>query len=152
MNKNTDGDEEGFITKITIYFLIFSAIFQISYSILEIYILPEIAIHIYNKNKKTEIACAHYYLGTGKKGNYFKINGKSYFAIDVTINNWLNRQKNDFSIELKKKQFIRDRDVAREQHKCLFVEYITVIDLPFWKQIYFYDYSFNPADLGKHYD
>ena len=72
MNKNTDGDEEGFITKITIYFLIFSAIFQISYSILEIYILPEIAIHIYKKNKKTEIACAHYYLGTGKKGNYLK--------------------------------------------------------------------------------
>ena len=152
MDKNTDEDEEGTFTKITGNFLIFCTILQISYLILDTYILPEMAIHIYKKNKKTEIACAHYYLGTGKKGNYFKINGKSYFAIDVTINNWLNRQKNDFPIELKKKQFIRDRDVAREQHKCLFEEYITVIDLPFWKQIYLYDYSFNPADLKNNHN
>ena len=143
---------EKFISKLSV-FLIFCTIFQIFYLIVDTYILPEIAIYIYNKNKKTEIACAYYHTGhyNSKKGSSFKINGKYYFLADLSINNWFSRQKNDFPIELKKKQFIQDRNIAREQHKCLFVEYVTVIDLPFWKRIYFYDYSFNPANLGDNH-
>ena len=53
MDKNTDEDEEGTFTKITGNFLIFCTILQISYLILDTYILPEMAIHIYKKNKKT---------------------------------------------------------------------------------------------------
>ena len=86
MGKNTDEDEdededeEGTFTKITGNFLIFCTILQISYLILDTYILPEMAIYIYNKNKKTEIACAHYYFGYRKKRKLFQNKWKILFC------------------------------------------------------------------------
>ena len=143
---------EKFLLKYTPYFVIFCTIYYISSFALTYYILPEVAIYIHNKNKKTKISCTYYYPSLGGTPGHFKINGESYFNRDLSINNWLSRQKNDFPIELKRKQFAQDAHIAREQHKCLFVEYVTVIDLPFWKQIYFYDYSFNPADLKNNHN
>lgn len=122
-----------FIAKI---YIILSGLYAIYLLTIDWHIYPKLAVYLSQDSGYIKLGCAEKLIvSTGRASNTMIIDGKKYSTPSIYLSN-----KDGKKFPIYEKRHILENDLKHSPNKCHNIEYISIVDLGFWKRFYLYDY------------